>query len=349
MTVGVVYWQESIGISDALSETITKAGHRAVKQTAYNPLRPGLDLVLACGPFGSLAPLGRQLLAVPALQRPDLVLWLTEQLPAPTVPEPVQYLLGGLRSWAERNAYHNPAGQAWQPRPGWRWLSGKAQRLRYYGDLHWLRRSGLLSLLVVASPPISAWLRAHGFEPLKAVLGVHPSWGEDLGLERDVPALWLGKPGSRRRSRLLSRLRSDLRRRGVELMVVDGVEHPYVFGDERTVLLNRTRIVVNLLREKWDNNGMRFFLAAANRAMVIGEPSLAHTPFVPGTHLVEAPIDHLASAICHYLANETERQRIAEQGHRLATEEHTMASGVGKVLARAARARQQRLARLVNG
>ena len=144
-------------------------------------------------------------------------------------------------------------------------------------------------------------------------------WGADLKLERDVPVLWIGKIATARRKRLLKRLRADLQEHGVEILMIDGVENPYVFGEERTVLLNRTKIVVNLLRERWDDNSMRYRLAAQNRALIVTEPTLPHTPFLPGLHLVETPIEQMAETICHYLSHEEERQRIVGRAYQLIT------------------------------
>jgi hypothetical protein len=38
--------------------------------------------------------------------------------------------------------------------------------------------------------------------------------------------------------------------RGIALLVLDGVDHAHVFGEERAALLNRTKIVLNHLRQR---------------------------------------------------------------------------------------------------
>jgi hypothetical protein len=120
------------------------------------------------------------------------------------------------------------------------------------------------------------------------------------------------------------------------MVSVDGVEHPYVFGEERTILLNRTKIALNLLREEWDDNSMRYCLAAPNRALIVTEPTLKHTPLRPGVHLVEAPIDRMVDTICYYLEREEERQRIVDQAYQLVTTELTMRQGLAQILERIA-------------
>jgi hypothetical protein len=134
----------------------------------------------------------------------------------------------------------------------------------------------------------------------------YPGWGVDLGLARDIPALWLGKPGSPRRL-LLARLEADLRARGIPLLRVDGEAHPYVFGEERTHLPNRTQIVLTLLRERWDNTAMRYGLVAMNGAMIVSEPTLPHTAMLPGVHYAAVPAAQMAERIAYFLAHEAER------------------------------------------
>jgi spore maturation protein CgeB len=154
-------------------------------------------------------------------------------------------------------------------------------------------------------------------------------------LERDIPVLWLGKIATNHRRRLLKRIRAELKDYGVEILVIDGVENHYVFDEERTILLNRTKIVLNILRTKLDNNGLRYYLTAPNRALIVTEPTLAHTPFISGVHLVEAPTEQLADTIYYYLTHEEERQRIVEQAYQLVTTELTMKNGLSQILGRA--------------
>jgi hypothetical protein len=259
---------------------------------------------------------------------------LSEQLPNPDLPEWLRYVGGVVRSRFERLAYRQRSQDVWEPDPRLHWLTTKAYRFLYFGDLYWLKRQGVLSVLVTGSRVTGDYLRTREFDPVIASLGTHPSYGADLGLERDIPVLWIGKMGTRRRENLLKRIRAELRERDVEMMMIDGGEHPYVFGEERTILLNRTRIVLNVLRKKWDNNALRYYITAPNRAMIITEPTLPHTAFTPGVHLVETPIERMADTICYYLSHEEERRRIADQAYQLATTELTARKGVAQALER---------------
>lgn len=343
LTVGVVSWTEDDGIAWLLADTLKALGHETVDFLHSAPLPSNLDIVFAYGPFESLVPLANQLLAYPPTERPPLILWMTEQLPNPDLPEWFRYSMGLFRSKVERWAFREASYGTWQIDSRWRWLTAKGHRFRYYGDLYWLQQSGALSLLVVSSGLTAGYLQSRGFEPMLTYLGYHPDWGADLGLERDIPVLWIGKTGSARRGRLLEQIRAALRERGIDLLKVDGVEHPYVFGQERTILLNRAKIVLNLLRADWDDNSMRYCLAAPNKALVVTEPALPHSPFIPGEHIVEAPPEKIVDTICYYLSNEAERGRIVEQAYELATTQLDMKKGITGILERVSCLRQNSL------
>jgi hypothetical protein len=236
--------------------------------------------------------------------------------------------------------YYQAAPGEWRPIPWLRWLTKRANRFRYYGDLYWLHREGILSILVVGSEWTAELLRARGLDPIVPPPTFFPEWGANLNLERDISALWLGTIATKRRRKLLKRLRKDLRERGVELLMIDGVENPCVFGQERTILLNRTRVVVNILRQDWDDNSMRFRFAAQNGALIVTEPTLPHTAFQPGVHIVEVPIEMMADEICYYLSHEEERRQITERAYRLISEDWKKGQGMGLILERIALMRQ---------
>ncbi len=318
LRVGVAHWPNNSAIVTGISQALAYLGCEVVNFRHEAPLPPSLDAVFVCGPFGSMTPLANQLVALPDSRRPVLVYIMTEQLPNPDLPEWLRSGGGLLRSHIERAAYRQTTSGEWTVRPWLKRPAGVMQRYRYYGDLIWMQREGILSVLALSSIWTTDFLRERGFDPL--LLPPSILQGEDLKLERDIPVLWLGKAGSTRRMRLLKRIRAELRTRGVELMMVDGVKNPYVFGKERTALLNRTKIVLNILRQKWDDNSMRYILAAPCRALIVTEPTLPHSSFQPGEHLVETPLEQMADTICHYLTHEEERQRITDRAYQLVTE-----------------------------
>jgi hypothetical protein len=337
---GVVYWFKDDGVATGIARSLASLGHHAVELRHDDRLPDGLDLIIAHGPLHSLVPLANQLIALPPTSRPAFALILTEQLPNPAIPEWVRFRLGKLRSWLERTAYREAAPGEWRAPDFLIPFLDRFYRYRYYGDLFWLRDEGVLTVLALWSDWSAGYLRARGFDPLVLSGGFEQNWGGDLRLERDIPVLWLGKVGSARRARLLKRLRVELRQRGVEMMVVDGIEHPYVYGEARTVLLNRTRIVLNLLRQKWDDNSMRFVLAARNGALVVTEPTLPHTRHQPGVDLVVSPPGQMADTICYYLAHEEERLAIAENASRLAAGHSKPSQAISDILEKAKNGRR---------
>ena len=99
-------------------------------------------------------------------------------------------------------------------------------------------------LLVPNGLPI--FLRPRGYTHLVGYYNFSSEWGADLSLERDILVLWLGNKGTDRRRKYLQQVRAELKKRGIEIVVIDGIEIPYVFGEERTILLNLTQITVNI-------------------------------------------------------------------------------------------------------
>lgn len=332
-TVGILLWKANEEFGMIVVRVLADLGYAVRHGTDPTTLDlPSLDTLLIYGPWGSIEPTVRLYHALPQQKRPKLVLWQSEQFPNPALPGFVWRAVGGFRSRLESVAFQNNENGHIMLRRGGAVLTHKLHRYRYYGDAIRYFNHNPDTLLAVWSSWTAQMLHNRGLQPLLAYMGSHPDLGRDLGLERDIPVLWLGKIGSDRRGRLLKRIRSELSQRGIELMVVDGVENPYVFGEDRTILLNRTKLVLNLLRERWDNTSMRFFLSAGNGAAVIGEPMLPHIPFRPGVHCIEAPIDQLSQTIAYYLAHETDRKAIADQAYSLAVKQLPMIDSVQRIM-----------------
>jgi hypothetical protein len=318
MRIGVVVWNPGEGIAAEAAASFAELGHSVIEFAAQDHLPQDLDVVFAYGPFGSMVPLATQLLQRTTGTRPAFIFWQIEPLPNPATPRWLLRPLAQLRSWADRLAYGQDASGQWRVRPGLGWLTMRGFRFRYIGDLLWLQEKGLLTLLVMGSRPKGAFLRTLGIDSFQPPSpSYRGKWGADLNLERDVPVLWLGKSATRRRRRLIARMRRELGELGIEMLVIDGVENPYIFGEARTELLNRTCIVLNLLRHPWDSHAGRFQLAVVNRALVISEPVLDHHGFVPGEHFVVAPIDDMARTVKRYLDQPQERQAITDRAYAL--------------------------------
>lgn len=300
------------------------------------PWSGGVDLALGYGPFnpetGSVLLLGRQLQALPPAERPALAWWLTEGIPPMFLPGSLVGPLAKLRlaadTWLQRY------GASWPARWRKRFLAG--HRLRILGELAWAQQQGLLQVLAVTSTSRAQYYRHRGFQPVVAQLGYHPVYGQDLGLERDIDVLFLGNLNSSRRRKILPGLLDALERRKVRVVVADNL-----YGAERTRMLNRARVLLNVMRAPQDFVGQRFMLGAANKALNISESLNDHAPFIPGKYLIMAPLDQLADTIHFYLSHEAERRALAEATYAFVTGELSINRMVGRVLDRAREVKQK--------
>lgn len=303
------------------------------------PWLPTFDLLLGYGPFtletGSMLTVSRQILALPVEQRPIFVWWLTEGMPDPRFPSWFVTLASKSRVSADRLL----AKGSTLPRPRWRDLLLTGHRLRIIGELDWMRERGLPDVLVVTCPSRAQYLQKRGFRPIVVPLGYHgPSYGSDLGLERDIEVAFLGNTSSRRRQQILPRLFDELTKRSIQVAVENNL-----YGEARSVFINRSRILLNILRAPQDFVGQRFLLGAANKALIISEPVSDIAPFVPGQHLVVADLHELADAVQYYLSHESEWQEITDRAYRLVTEELTITKEVGHILEQARSARDSKV------
>ena len=139
---------------------------------------------------------------------------------------------------------------------------------------------------------------------------------------------------------------ADLRRRGIEMYVADNQEHPFIFGEERTRMLNRAKVTLNLTRTWYDDNFLRFSIVLPNRSLLISEPLLAHCDdYIAGTHYVAAPRAQLGETIAYYVTHAAERQRIVDQAYQLVTETLTLKNSVARIMTALAALAQARHAR----
>jgi hypothetical protein len=214
------------------------------------------------------------------------------------------------------------------------WFKNRMLRFRYVGDYYHAYHRGLLSIFADSSSVYAEIHRKHGLPTTYFPWGAAPAWYADLHLPRDVDVVWLGKRGTKRRSDLLDRIRGELRRHGVDIYVADNVENPFVWREQRTELLNRAKITLNITRTWYDDNYSRFSMAAPNRSLIVSEPMLPHCPeYKSGMHYVAAPIQELSAAILHYLEAEEERRIITDRAYNLLTQELTLANSVRRVMA----------------
>ena len=139
--------------------------------------------------------------------------------------------------------------------------------------------------------------------------------------------VFLGTTVDRRRRTLVARLEAEFARHAVSVQIHDGSpQRGFCFDEARTLLLNRAKILLNIMRQPWDDPVHRMLLAAANGALLLSEPLAPDSvgPFAVGEHLVTAEIVDLGAAVSYYASHPVERERIARQAFELVTGELTI-------------------------
>jgi hypothetical protein len=284
-------------------------GHRVVETDDAELDLAGCDLLWIQGNANWYPRVCRQLAATS--RRPATVIWHTEPLPPPRA--------AGLP----------------RPRLDLREVAKMILRDRRATDpytnivrIRWLARRGLPDCLVVSGRSRQAFLAEHGVVAHWVPPGYSPEHGRDLGIERDIDVLFLGALDVKRRRQGLKRLKKA----GVNISAVGSWHHLRAWGENRTRLLNRTKILVDVQRHPGELSGLRLILALANKCLAVSEPIYDPAPFVPEKHFVSATLEDMPRVIGRYLSHADERQRIVDAGHRFVTEELTLSHAVTAIL-----------------
>jgi hypothetical protein len=299
-----------------------------------------------------------RLLRSHAGHRPTTVLWHIEPLPPGAIPavaesaarrlarcdvnrlpSPLPALVGCLPGHSGLlNLVRGACGARLVERCGWDdGTAGRHVHPRewFHAVQHamWLRQQyarDWCDLVAASTPPRCEVLTRMGIPCEYAPLGYHPLWGTDQGRDRDVDVLFLGRVKRTGRRRLLGRLERQLAGAGVDLRVVD---HD-CYGPQRTELLNRTRICLDLAKNTWEMPVLRLLTSMACGALVVSNNPADPFPFRP-EHLVRVDSDALGSAILEHLRDEPGRRRQAEAARRFVTTELAWQPVVARVVQRA--------------
>jgi hypothetical protein len=284
-----------------------------VSEVADHEVEAGMhDILWIQGNINWYPRIRRTLAAVAPAQRPFVIAWHTEPLPLPRA-SGVRAPLPNLRELAKIVTRDTRATD----------VRTNARRLRQ------MKRRGIPDLLVVSTASRQAFLAENGIESHFVPLGYSPSSGRDLGLERDIDALFVGvmsDPRHRRAAR-------SVRAKGIDLVARGGwTLAGGLWGDERLETINRARTFLGFQRNPGELSGMRMLLGMACRSLVISEPIVSPEPYVPGTHYASVTLADMPEAIRYYIDNDAERARIADAGHRFVTTELTLERSVSKIL-----------------
>lgn len=304
---------QSVGGTEqaSLIRLLESQGHRAEVLASDRPeaLRDGVLLLL--GNINWYPELRQKLAQTAAHRRPWVVLWHYEPLPTPRA-------AGFPGAWL---TFRELCKIALRDRR----VTDVYSNLRMLRSVH---QTGLIDQLVVSSRGRQELLAEQGIPSGWIPLGYTPDYGRPLALQRDIDVLFLGIVHVPRRKRILRRL-EEL---GLHVVIKGDWHDPGCWGEARTELLNRTRILLNFPRTPGEMSGMRFLLGMCNQALVVSEPVYRPDPYVSGKHFVSGQIDELPEIVQHYLDNETERTAITTAAWQHVQHEVTLAHSVGKLL-----------------
>ena len=187
----------------------------------------------------------------------------------------------------------------------------------------------LPDLLIVSSLGQQEYLATQGINSEFIPKGWRKSYGEDLGLPRSIDVLSLGSHEAARRRKVVD----TLRRRGIDVTAMGDYFDPACYGEERTILLNRANILLNVLRDPGLSLGhSRLTLGMANGTLVISEPLHRPDPFMPGKHYVSATLEDMPTVIRYFLEHDAERREIAAAAYQYVRAEMTEVAATNRIL-----------------
>jgi hypothetical protein len=278
----------------AIAASFREAGHDVVADR--EDFDPTVDAVLMSS-HPTLFPRALAQLRELGSRRPRVVMWMTEPLVPPVA-----------------------SGLPWPRRTHRDWLKLALRDARVRDARSNERRTlALVREGVIDTVAAATVARVERF----AEIGIDATWVPqtpasvpvDLGLERDIPVLFLGGMTVPRRRVLVWRLE----RAGVPLMAVGNWTDPQYWGDARTRLLNRAVITLNLSRFPGNFADSRFLLGAVNRSLIVSEPIYRPDPYVAGETHVEAESGDLPEVIALWLADRSGRERMISAAYETVT------------------------------
>ena len=299
--------------SPMLLSTCLQSHGLAADESMDERLDPGkTDVVWIQGTPNWSPMIMRSLRAMRPEDRPYVIIWQTEPLPLPRAAG-VRAPLPTLREFAKMVLRDSRATD----------LRTNARVLRE------LAADGIPNLVVVSTKSRALYLAEQGIESHFVPYGYTGVHGRDLGLERNIQALFVGILTDPRYRRAIRRVRT----RGIDLVAAGDWERSRgLWGLNRTETINRAKTFLALQRHPGELSGLRMILGMCNGSLVISEPIVYPEPYVPGVHYVSSTLEDMPDVIGYYLANESERTRIAEAGRNFVTTELTYERSVKRVL-----------------
>lgn len=333
--VGVLHASPFDGIAEPVLRALSGNGE-ATERILLRDLPDAaltVQRLVVPGPMYPLARVVDHVLARPD-EWPPLYVWLTEQTPDPAA-EPLrlaaQLHLIRLSGTMERAL---AARLAWSSRMQ-RMLAAcrmRGRRLRFCDEIRRIYDTGNLGGLAVMTPTHADFYAGRVGVPARCVpYGLDASHGHDMHLERDIDVVFLGSVRDRRRRLLLQRLLPQISAQGLTVEVIDG-STGMLFGEDRTRLLNRCKIMLNILRQPWDDILYRMLLASANGVLLVSEPVADPYPFEPFLHFVAGDPSDLARLIERFVRSEALRSAIVGRAGELLSGSYSIGDMSRKLL-----------------
>lgn len=208
------------------------------------------------------------------------------------------------------------------PNREWERVMVRGYRFKYHN------RDNRIDHVFTMTTAMQHFLAGKGIDIDFIPIGYHPAFGENLRLERDIDVLFLGRINNKRRAAILHKLNKELTAENVKLEIVD----KDCYGDERTQLLNRTKISLDLPRVPWDFGAGRFLMSMSCCAMIVSEGNCPKEPYIKDVHYVQTGDSDLTTTILSYLRNEQQRRRITREAYNYVTKEITLKKSVLDIL-----------------
>jgi len=185
-----------------------------------------------------------------------------------------------------------------------------------------------IDVVACSTPTRVAFLRQCGIAARFVPLGFHCAWGELGTSERDIDVLFVGTCHSPSRRSLVPEVLRQLSDWGYSTREAN----VFPCGLQRTQLLQRARVVLNVLRFPWEFPGPRLFASAACGALCVSNEAVQNEPFEAGLHFIRAPRTRMAESISWYLTHEEERRRHAARALQSFTADLGLVDSLEKLL-----------------
>jgi hypothetical protein len=295
-------------------------------------------------------------------QRPRTIVWQMDPLPPVETPKDAERLGLGAAAWRDRlgtagipprspgirparmlaklrqwtyKQVSRPgyvrAARSMRGSPGWRWHDVDWPQIRScFQSWHWIHRGlaeGWINQAISSTRQRQQFLASRGFDSDYLPVPAYSTLGRRLYLERDVDVLFLGGTRHGRRRHLWGHLKSGLKSHGLRVSEITGD----CYGEARTQVLNRTRVLVNLHNYPWNPAWIRFHIATLCGAAIASEPIDDTEPYAAGRDYLAASAIDLPAAIIRLLRNKTECQRLVDSAIRICQADLTVAGTIEKL------------------